>query len=70
MEVSNDLPGLRMERNTEMYKEIERHENCTVIISEDENGNIDISWYKNDEPPRLIITDFSQYMNPPEDDEP
>ena len=42
-----------------MLKEIERHENCTVIICEDtETGEINISWYDNENPPALIITNL------------
>ena len=38
-----------------MLHEIERHDNCTVIICEDDvTGEIDISWYENDNPPMLI----------------
>lgn len=40
-----------------MLKEIERHENATVIIcQDDQTGEIDISWYDNDNPPELIKT--------------
>ena len=40
-----------------MLKEIERHDNCTVIICEDdETGEINISWFDNEHPPKLIIT--------------
>lgn len=42
-----------------MLIEKEIYTNCTVIICEDdETGEIDISWYRNDKPPKLIITDL------------
>ena len=44
-----------------MLREIERHDNCTVIICrDDETGEIDISWYDNDNPPKLIITNLEE----------
>lgn len=44
-----------------MLKEIERHGNCTVIVSEDDvTGEIEISWYDNESPPKLIITDLNE----------
>lgn len=40
-----------------MLREIERHNNCTVIICrDDKTGQIDISWYDNDHPPVMILT--------------
>lgn len=45
-----------------MLIEKEIHTDCTVIISEDDKtGEIDISWYRNDRPPKLIITDFEEW---------
>ena len=45
-----------------MLIEKEIHTDCTVIISEDdETGEIDISWYRNDKPPQLIITDWNEW---------
>ena len=39
-----------------MLKETERHTNCTVIICEDdETGEIDISWFDNENPPMQIV---------------
>lgn len=44
-----------------MLIEKEIHRNCTVIICEDdETGEIDISWYRNDKPPKLIMTDLGE----------
>ena len=44
-----------------MLKETERHTNCTVIICEDdETGEIDISWFDNENPPALIITGLEE----------
>lgn len=44
-----------------MLREIERHDNCTVIICrDDETGEIDISWFDNDNPPKLIITNLEE----------
>ena len=44
-----------------MLKEIERHENATVIIcQDDQTGEIDISWFDNDHPPAIIITDLGE----------
>ena len=40
-----------------MLIETERHENATVIICQDDRtGEIDISWFDNENPPALIIT--------------
>ena len=42
-----------------MLTEIERHTDCTVIILEDdETGQVEILWHRNDKPPKLIITDL------------
>lgn len=39
-----------------MLEEIERHENCTVIISKDtKTGKLDVSWYDNEHPPIQLI---------------
>lgn len=44
-----------------MLIEIERHTDCTVIISQDnKTGAIDISWYENSNPPKLIITELEE----------
>ena len=44
-----------------MLVEKEIYTNCTVIISEDnETGEIDIAWYRNDKPPKLIMTDLGE----------
>ena len=44
-----------------MLIETERHTNCTVIICQDtETGEYDISWFDNDNPPALIITDLEE----------
>ena len=44
-----------------MLVEIERHKNATVIIcQDDQTGEIDISWYDNDRPPAIIITDLGE----------
>ena len=44
-----------------MLIEKEIYTDCTVIICEDdETGAIDISWYRNDKPPKLIITGFEE----------
>jgi len=44
-----------------MLTEIERHTDCTVIISEDdETGEIDIGWFENSRPPKLILTDMEE----------
>lgn len=44
-----------------MLKETETHNNCTVIICEDdETGEVDISWFDNNNPPKLIITDLEE----------
>lgn len=44
-----------------MLTEIERHENATVIVCrDDETGEIDISWFDNDNPPKLIITNLEE----------
>lgn len=48
-------------RRTPMFKEIERHDNCTVIICEDDQtGEIDISWFENEHPPKLMITSLEE----------
>ena len=40
-----------------MLRETEIHTNCTVVICEDdETGKIEISWFDNEKPPKLIIT--------------
>ena len=53
-----------------MLIEKERHNNCTVIISEDnETGEVDISWYRNDKPPKLIITDMAEDSDPEEEND-
>lgn len=53
--------GSYHERDTAMLIEKEIYTNCTVIISEDdETGEIDISWYRNDKPPKLIMTDLGE----------
>ena len=42
-----------------MLTEIERHTDCTVIILEDdETHEVQVLWYRNDKPPKLIITDL------------
>ena len=47
-----------------MLIEKERYDNCTVIIDEDdETGEIEISWYRNDKPPKLIITDIEEWAD-------
>lgn len=39
-----------------MLVEVERHENCTVIVSRDtKTGKLDIAWYDNDNPPIQLI---------------
>lgn len=44
-----------------MLIEKETYTDCTVIICEDdETGEIDISWYRNDKPPKLIMTDLGE----------
>lgn len=47
-----------------MLREIEIHTNCTVSVCEDdETGEIEISWFDNDHPPALIITDLEEDRN-------
>ena len=42
-----------------MYNEVERHTDCTVIILEDdETHEVEILWYKNSKPPKMIYTDL------------
>ena len=42
-----------------MLREIEIHTDCTVVICEDdETDEIEISWFDNTNPPKLIITDL------------
>lgn len=42
-----------------MLIEKEIHTDCTVIVCEDdETGEIDISWYENSNPPKLIVTNL------------
>jgi len=42
-----------------MLIEKEIHTDCTVIISEDDTtGEVDIGWFENSRPPKLIITDM------------
>ena len=44
-----------------MLKETERHTNCTVIVLEDDiTGEVEVLWYRNDKPPKLIITDLEE----------
>ena len=44
-----------------MLIEKEVYSDCTVIISEDdETGEVDISWYRNDKPPKLIVTNLGE----------
>ena len=41
-----------------MLHEIERHENATVIIyQDDETGKFEIAWFDNENPPLLIMGD-------------
>ena len=40
-----------------MLREIEIHTNCTVSVCEDdETGEIEISWFDNENPPARIVT--------------
>lgn len=42
-----------------MLRETEVHTNCTVIVCEDdETGEVDVSWFDNEHPPALIITNL------------
>lgn len=42
-----------------MFVETERHTDCTVIILEDdETAEVEVLWYRNNKPPKLIITDL------------
>ena len=44
-----------------MLREVERHTDCTVIVCvDDKTGEYDISWYENNKPPRLIMTDLGE----------
>lgn len=44
-----------------MLVEKEIHNNCTVIICEDdETGEVDIGWFRNDKPPKMIMTDMEE----------
>lgn len=44
-----------------MLIETERHTNCTVIVLEDDvTGRVEVLWYRNDKPPKLIITDLGE----------
>lgn len=44
-----------------MLIEKEIYTDCTVVICEDDKtGAIDISWWRNDKPPKLIITGFEE----------
>lgn len=44
-----------------MLRETERHENCTVIVCIDDiTGDVDISWYDNEDPPKLIYTSLGE----------
>ena len=45
-----------------MLFEIERHTNCTVIIcQDDQTGEIDISWWDNENPPMVIEGGAEKY---------
>ncbi len=47
-----------------MWTETERHENCTVVVLENsETGEVSIGWYKNDNPPALIVTDLEEHTS-------
>ena len=51
------IGSVQTEKGEPMLREIERHDNCTVIIcQDDQTGEIDISWFDNDNPPALIVT--------------
>ena len=44
-----------------MFVETERHTNCTVIVLEDDvTGKVEVLWYRNDKPPKLIMTDLGE----------
>lgn len=40
-----------------MLRETEVHDNCTVIICEDDvTGEVSIGWYDNENPPAMLYT--------------
>ena len=59
--IATSRNGVSVRKQKRMLIEKEIYTDCTVIICEDdETGEIDISWYRNDKPPKLIITELEE----------